>query len=351
MTHPAASPSWVPVSPCTPEVCLRDPAHAAGIARRVMRCVACVAVVVAGVALSSAVACMRPPVRHALVRAWARAVLRTLGVRVRVLKYEATARPATPGGVPPSTAALIPAPTSSPAPTAHPVRGELLVANHISWLDIALLAIVRPARMVAKREVGEWPVLGRFVARGGTVFVARDRPRSLPGDVAAIAAALRTGSWVGVFPEGSTWCGARQGPFRRAVFQAALDAGAAVRPVVLRYLGPDGGPAREAAFVGEDTLAASLWRVAGVCGIVAEARVLRAIPPGEYPDRRTLAAAAQGMVVQAGRPEDGPEPVGTRERVAPRARRATTYRAAPVHQLGAARGVPSGRWQPSAEGG
>lgn len=199
------------------------------------------------------------------------------------------------------------------AASAPPVCGELLVANHISWLDIALLAIVRPSRMVAKREVGQWPVLGRFVARGGTVFVARDRPRSLPGDVAAIAAALRTGSSVGVFPEGSTWCGARQGLFRRAVFQAALDAGAAVRPVVVGYVGPDGGPARAAAFVGEDTLAASLWRVAGVRGIVAEARVLRAIPPGEYRDRRELAAAAQSMVAAAGRPADGPGPVETRE--------------------------------------
>ncbi|WP_436773581.1 lysophospholipid acyltransferase family protein [Yinghuangia sp. YIM S09857] len=390
MNHPAASPSWVPASPCTPEVCLRDAVRAVGLVRRVLRCLACVAVVVAGVALSSGVARMRPPVRDALVRAWARTTLRALGVRVRVLDGDEPGLGVGAGDVHPETGATATlsgtpaaAKAARPALLRHGRReggtcnsrpqppGELLVANHISWLDIAVLAIVRPSRMVAKREVGQWPVLGRFVARGGTVFVARDRPRALPGDVAAIAAALRTGASVGVFPEGSTWCGVRQGTFRRAVFQAALDAGAAVRPVLLGYVRSDGATAREAAFVGEDTLASSMWRVAGVRGIVAETRVLRAIAPGECRDRRELATAAQEMLATAGRPEPGPPEHGNPERGnpshsnpshsnpshsnpksghsgdrlprvgAPGHRERTTYRAAPVHQHGAARGVPS----------
>lgn len=330
MNHPAAGASWVPASPCTPEVCVGDAARGVGIVRRVVRCAACVTLVVAGVAVSPLVARVpRSAARDGLIRGWARLVVRALGVRIRV-KPDATPD-VTPG-----------------RPGASPDRsddasgiGELLVANHISWLDIAVLTVVRPARMVAKREVGQWPVLGRFVARGGTVFVARDRPRALPGDIAAIAGALRSGSPVGVFPEGSTWCGERQGTFRRAVFQAALDAGAAVRPVAITYLARDGRAARAPAFVGEDTLAASLWRVAGARGVAAEARVMRPIPPGQYADRRELAGVAQDMVAAAWvKSSRVASPLRQPSRQPSDPQLATTViGTAPVHQLGAAPGT------------
>jgi 1-acyl-sn-glycerol-3-phosphate acyltransferase len=170
----------------------------------------------------------------------------------------------------------------------------LLVANHVSWLDIPLLAAVRPARMLAKTEIRQWPVAGALVARGGALFIERDRLRALPGTVARIAGALRDGAAVVAFPEGSTWCGRAHGRFHRAVFQAALDAGVPVQPVRLRYL-QDGEEAASttAAFVGEDTLLASLWRVARTRGLVAEVDVRPVIPPGAHPDRRSLAQAAQ----------------------------------------------------------
>jgi 1-acyl-sn-glycerol-3-phosphate acyltransferase len=244
-----------------------------------------VAVIVAGVVASSAVARLRAPARDRLVRAWARAVARSLGVRIRIW-----------GEIPPS----------ADRHRANPQAGELLVANHVSWLDTAVVAAVRPSRMVAKDEVRRWPLLGRLVARGGTLFVARDRPRVLPSDVATVARALRGGSTVAVFPEGSTWCGERHGRFRNAMFQAALDAGAPVRPVALAYRGPDGGIARAAAFVGEDTLVASVWRVAGARGLCVEARVLPWIVPQPGPPphhasraRRDLAAAAHTAISDA----------------------------------------------------
>ncbi|MCF2529949.1 lysophospholipid acyltransferase family protein [Yinghuangia soli] len=243
-----------------------------GAVRRVVRCVACAVVALPGIALSPLVGKLPAGVRDRLVRRWARAVAASLGVRVRVV-YDPGARP---------------------LPGVRAERGELIVANHISWLDIPVLAMVRPARMVAKREVGEWPVAGWLVARAGTLFVSRDRPRALPGDVAAIAAALRSGSAVGAFPEGSTWCGARQGPFRRAVFQAALDADALVRPVAIAYRhGKDGPRAQAAAFVGDDTLGASVWRLAGARGVVAEVRVKPPFSARAHPDRRAAATAAE----------------------------------------------------------
>nr|WP_155073991.1 lysophospholipid acyltransferase family protein [Streptomyces taklimakanensis] len=250
-----------------------------GPLRRAWRWAALAAVASIGVALSPVVRRLAPRWRRRLVRRWADAVVTALGVRVRVTG----------------------APVSGPA---------LVVAPHVSWLDVPLLASVTPGRMLAKREVGDYPVVGRLAARGGTLFIDRERLRALPGTVGEIAAALRAGSTVVAFPEGSTWCGRERGAFRRAVFQAALDAGVPVQPVAVRYR-TDGHPraphgrdaeATSAAFVGDDTLVASLRRVVAARGLVAEVTVLpplrHGIRPGcsGFPGRRVLARAARESV-------------------------------------------------------
>ncbi|MFG3009384.1 lysophospholipid acyltransferase family protein [Streptomyces cinerochromogenes] len=250
---------WLPSAPCTPGACVEPVRAAAAVPRAVLRLTAVAALLLAGVALSP----LGGRIPGEWVRRWCRMIVRAIGVRVRVT-----------GAAPPD-------------------GGLLLVANHVSWLDIPLLTAVRPARMLAKTEVRRWPVAGALAARGGAVFIERDRLRALPGTVAEIAGALGAGTAVTAFPEGSTWCGRAHGRFRRAVFQAALDAGVPVQPVGLRYRQLGGGPGTAAAFVGEDTLLASLWRVARTRGLVAEVEVRPVIPPGARPDRRSLARAAQ----------------------------------------------------------
>jgi 1-acyl-sn-glycerol-3-phosphate acyltransferase len=224
----------------------------------VLRLTAVTALLLAGIALSP----LGARIPADLVRRWCRAMVRAAGVRVRIT-----------GAAPPD-------------------GGVLLVANHISWLDIPLLAAVRPARMLAKTEIRRWPVAGPLAARGA-LFIERDRLRALPETVARIAGALRAGAAVGVFPEGSTWCGRAQGNFRRAVFQAALDAHVPVQPVRIRYRLADGGATTTPAFVGDDSLVASVWRVVSARGLVAEVDVRPPLPPGSHPDRRSLARAAQ----------------------------------------------------------
>ncbi|MHA6627586.1 lysophospholipid acyltransferase family protein [Pseudonocardia sichuanensis] len=168
--------------------------------------------------------------------------------------------------------------------------GELLAVNHLSWIEVLAVGSLRPVSPVAKREMGDWPVIGGVARRAGALFVDRAGLRGLPGTVAATAAALRTGADVAVFPEGTTWCGAAAGPFRRAVFQAAIDAGAPVRPVAAVLRGPDGVPAPAAAFVGEQTLWDSLRQVLRMPTLDCELTVLPALPPGA--DRRELARRA-----------------------------------------------------------
>ncbi|WP_413761394.1 lysophospholipid acyltransferase family protein [Streptomyces sp. MMBL 11-3] len=264
--------AWLPSAPCTPRACVEPVrADAVAVPRAVLRLAALLLVVGAGIALVPVVARIPAALRDRLVRAWCRTIVRSAGVRVR------------------STGA------------APPTGGLLLVANHVSWLDIPLLAAVRPARMLAKAEIRRWPVAGALTASSGALFIERDRLRALPRTVGLIARSLRGGGAVAVFPEGSTWCGRAQGRFRGAAFQAALDAGAAVQPVRLRYRYDGGGPSTAPAFVGDDSLLASVWRVVSVPGLVAEVQVRPPLPPGSAPDRRALARAAQGAVTGSAR--------------------------------------------------
>jgi 1-acyl-sn-glycerol-3-phosphate acyltransferase len=166
----------------------------------------------------------------------------------------------------------------------------LVTSNHLSWLDIPAILAVRPMRVVAKSELRGWPVLGYMAARGGTLFIDRNRIRTLPGTVAEIATALRQGDSVLVFPEGSTWCGRTQGRYRPATMQSAIDAGVQVRPVTLRYL-VDGSPTTVAAWVGADTLLASVWRIAATRGLSVRVEASALIQTGGRTRREVIARA------------------------------------------------------------
>ncbi|MEV6380123.1 lysophospholipid acyltransferase family protein [Streptomyces sp. NPDC051773] len=254
---------WLPGTPCSPQACVEVSRQVAAVPRAGARFVAVVALVLVGVLVS--VVGLRAPA--GVVRLWCRGVVRASGVRVRI---------------------------SGAAP---PDGGLLLVANHVSWLDIPLLGAVRPARMLAKADIRKWPVAGALVARSGVLFIERDRIRALPDTVTRIAGALRGGAAVVAFPEGSTWCGRAQGRFRRAVFQAALDADVPVQPVRVRYRCAEGGASTAPAYVGDDSLLASVWRVVTARGVVAEVDVRPVIGPADHLDRRALAAAAQSAVI------------------------------------------------------
>ncbi|MFF9065548.1 lysophospholipid acyltransferase family protein [Streptomyces sp. NPDC014891] len=272
MTGTAAASPWLPTAPCTPGRCAAHPASGpggagtagAGPVRSALRLVAGLGAVLLGLLLAAPAALLPAAARLALVRLWTRATVRALGVRVR---YE-----------------------GAPAPATGPL---LVVANHISWLDIPLLAALLPGRAVAKAEVRRWPVLGTLAALGGTLFIDRDGLMALPGTVRSLAGVLAAGGRVLVFPEGSTWCGRERGRFRPAAFQAALDTGCAVQPVRIDYR-----PTDAAAYVGADPLGSSLWRVVSTRRLTAVVRLGEPLTAALHRDRRALAAAAQRAVAR-----------------------------------------------------
>jgi 1-acyl-sn-glycerol-3-phosphate acyltransferase len=172
--------------------------------------------------------------------------------------------------------------------TANP-GGTLLVANHISWLDImAVHAVVPRARFVSKADVKHWPLLSRLVTAGGTLYLERERKRDALRVVHLMAEALAAGQTVAVFPEGTTSDGRSLLPFHGNLLQAAIGAGTPVQPIALRYSDATSATSDAVEFVGETTLLQSLWQVANGEGVVAHV-MLEPARPTKNADRRVLA--------------------------------------------------------------
>lgn len=178
-------------------------------------------------------------------------------------------------------------------PAAEPV---LFVANHISWLDIIVLADVVGADFIAKQEVRDWPLLGWLAQVGGTLFVRRGDFRAARHMEEQMALLLAGGRNLMLFPEGTTTRGDIPKPFKPRLFQAALRAGSAVQPVAISYQGS--GELRDCvAFVGEQSLLENLWSLLGLRSIAVTVRLM---PPlaGKSANPRTLAMTAWESVCQ-----------------------------------------------------
>ena len=175
----------------------------------------------------------------------------------------------------------------------------LTVANHTSWIDILALGTVAPYAFLAKREVANWPLPSSFARVQGTVFVDRQRRRTIPDANAAMANRMLAGRSVLLFPEGTTVDASGPGRFRSSHFAAARDLLASadhvrdvtIQPVAIAYT------ADVAAWIGDDDLAGHLWRV-------LRARPLRCrlsfAPTISYPrgaDRKRIAHEARASIV------------------------------------------------------
>ena len=109
--------------------------------------------------------------------------------------------------------------------------GALVVANHVSWLDIFALDATQAMRFVAKAEIARWPVLGWLVAHVGTVFVDRRRRHHIADVNRAVKQGLGAGDVFAVFPEGAVGNGSVVHAFHASALQPAIACGATVHPV------------------------------------------------------------------------------------------------------------------------
>lgn len=180
-----------------------------------------------------------------------------------------------------------------------PLRSHVLfVSNHLSWLDIMLIAGATGAAFVSKDDVARWPVFGWLARLNNTIFVARGDRRGVHGQAGALRYALASGQPVALFPEGTTEGGHEVLPFRASLF-AALNPplpNVKVQPVAIDY----GPAAHSIAWVGKESAGANAKRILSRKGIVQVVlHFLDPIDPASFPDRKALAGAARASIVQA----------------------------------------------------
>lgn len=177
----------------------------------------------------------------------------------------------------------------------HAVPGALIVANHISWLDIFVINAALPAAFVSKEEVRRWPLIGWLAARNDTVFLrrgSRGHARIINEEIAGI---LGRGKYVAVFPEGTTTDGTHVLHFHGALLQPALAAGRPVLPVALSYWSADGSRSMAPAYIGDVSLGQCTRAIVRRRGLVARVTSCPLLgQAGE--DRRQVASAARAAI-------------------------------------------------------
>ena len=176
--------------------------------------------------------------------------------------------------------------------------GCLLVANHISWLDILVMHAARHCRFVSKSEVRRWPLIGTLSTGAGTLYIERESRRDAMRVVHQMADALKAGDILAVFPEGTTSDGVSLLPFHANLIQAAISAGAPVQPVALSFIDvATGQPSLAPCYINDDTLFGSIWRTLTAPRIAAV--VTYGEPqPAEGRERRVWAAELRAEVMR-----------------------------------------------------
>jgi 1-acyl-sn-glycerol-3-phosphate acyltransferase len=259
MTH-----AWLPLAPCNDNCVHRDPVGPLGrVARILLFCWRSLLVLI--VLPVMPLTAIPHPRQDRVIRLYSRLVLRCIGVRLH----------------------------KSGGPFRN-VNGVLVASPHISWVDVLVIWAFMPGTFVAKTEMLSWPGLGWMARALKVIPIDRTKLRPLPDVVGQVTARLRSGQTVVVFPEGTSWCGRAYGPFRPAMFQAAIDAGRPVQPLRLSYHQPDGRLSTVPAFVGDDTMAESFWRVLSTRRTVGHVSVGELQLPDA--DRRQLARRCQAEI-------------------------------------------------------
>ncbi len=207
-----------------------------------------------------------PAQRDRRIMAWARGLLRVLGIQPQL-----DAAPHSPGGA-------------------------LLVCNHVSWLDIYLIYAARRVHFVSKAEVRNWPVAGWLAQKTGTLFIERGRRADTARINVEMRALMQSGAWVAVFPEGTTSDGHGLRRFMPSLLQPAIELNCPVVPAALRYRTLDGEYSAAPAYIDNLSMWQSLKKIISEPGLVAELHFSDPILPNGH--RRELAAQAEAATAR-----------------------------------------------------
>lgn len=210
--------------------------------------------------------------KHRLIRWWCARVLHILNVEV-----------ITSGTVPDSTG--------------H-AKGQMYIANHISWVDILALMSVVSIRFIAKSEIRSWPVFGYLASCANVLFIDRSKRQEAKRMQDISVQCLNNGEQLCFFPEGTTTDGTHILPFKGSIIQAAIDAQAFLQPVGIFYPNPDHSANIDMAFAGETTMVESMSTILQRKASVVTLHYFEPIDLKQHPeiDRRALTQQAHTAI-------------------------------------------------------
>ncbi len=163
----------------------------------------------------------------------------------------------------------------------------LLIANHLSYLDIVLIAALTPVRFVCKSEVKSWPVFGFFARCGGSIFINRTRRTETTRANGELTIALNGGQLSVLFPEGTSTGGTSVLPFKSSLLEPVVGADQLVFVAHISYALAEGKVADDVCYWGDMTLLPHLFKLLGKRGL--RARIAFAPITKRPSDRKELA--------------------------------------------------------------
>lgn len=177
-----------------------------------------------------------------------------------------------------------------------PGKEGLVVANHLSYLDILVLSAAMPCFFVAKVEIGGWPFFGRAARIGGTIFVDRGNLASAISVAEKMRERMKLPIKVPVlmFPEGTSTNGKEVIRFHSRLFDPAVALGMPVTTAAIRYVLGDGTPEIELCWYDDETFVNHIWKVLAVGDFWADVRFGST---KVYMDRRGAADATHDEIV------------------------------------------------------
>jgi 1-acyl-sn-glycerol-3-phosphate acyltransferase len=174
-------------------------------------------------------------------------------------------------------------------------ESTLLVANHVSWLDITVVGGAANPRFLSKQEVRHWPVIGWLAEKSGTLFITRGKAGAAAQASASIQQALQQGRPVLLFPEGTTTAGNDVKTFHGRLLAPAIDGNVPIQPVAIRYPNCDGQTHPLIPYINEQSLWENLKGILGETGLQAEVHFLPPIPIAGQ-ERKVLAAHCEAQI-------------------------------------------------------
>ena len=178
-------------------------------------------------------------------------------------------------------------------------RDVVFVSNHLSWMDIPILAGCNGSAFVSKAGLRAVPLVGWLCTLNGTIFVRREDRMAVADQINALREALSEAWAITIFPEGTTGDGTALLPFKAALL-AVLDPpppGVLVQPVRVDY----GAATTELAWVGDEAGTAHASRVLRRHGsFAATLHFCDPFDPHDFPGRKAIAAEARARIAAAG---------------------------------------------------